>query len=47
MVVNVTIPRRLTSEQRDLLERFAGTLTEDNERADEGMIAKLKRVLAG
>jgi hypothetical protein len=28
-------------------ERFAGTLTEDNARADEGMIAKLKRVLAG
>jgi molecular chaperone DnaJ len=47
VVVNVTIPRRLTSEQRDLLERFAGTLTEDNERADEGMIAKLRRVLAG
>jgi molecular chaperone DnaJ len=46
-VVNVTIPRRLTHEQRDLLERFADTLTEDNERADEGMIAKLKRVLAG
>ena len=47
VVVNVTIPRRLTAEQRDMLEKFAGTLTEDNERADEGMIAKLKRVLAG
>ena len=47
VVVNVTIPRRLTSEQRDMLERFTGTLTEDNQRADEGMIAKLKRVLAG
>jgi molecular chaperone DnaJ len=46
-VVNVTIPRRLTHEQRDLLERFADSLTEDNQRADEGMIAKLKRVLAG
>jgi molecular chaperone DnaJ len=47
VVVNVTIPRRLSSEQRDMLERFADSLTEDNARADEGMIAKLRRVLAG
>jgi molecular chaperone DnaJ len=47
VVVNVTIPRRLTREQRDMLERFAGTLSDDNLRADEGMIAKLRRVLAG
>jgi molecular chaperone DnaJ len=47
VVVNVTVPRRLTPEQRDLLEKVAATLTEDNERADEGMLAKLKRVLAG
>src|SRR5215211_4311827 len=47
VVVNVEIPRRLTREQRDLLERFADTITEDNSRADEGMLAKLKRVLAG
>jgi molecular chaperone DnaJ len=47
VVINVTIPRRLTSQQRDLLETFAGTLTADNQRDDEGMIAKLKRVLAG
>jgi molecular chaperone DnaJ len=47
VVVNVTIPRRLSREQRDLLERFSGTLTEENMRADEGMIAKLRRVLAG
>ena len=47
VVINVTIPRRLTSQQRDMLETFAGTLTADNQRDDEGMIAKLKRVLAG
>jgi molecular chaperone DnaJ len=47
VVVNVTIPRRLTREQRDLLERFSESLTEDNQRDDEGMIAKLRRVLAG
>ena len=47
VVVNVTVPRRLTPEQRDMLERFSATLTAENERADEGMIAKLRRVLAG
>ena len=47
VVVNVAIPRRLTREQRDLLERFADTITDDNSRSDEGMLAKLKRVLAG
>jgi molecular chaperone DnaJ len=47
VIVNVTIPRRLTREQRDMLERFADTLSDDNLRADEGMIAKLRRVLAG
>jgi molecular chaperone DnaJ len=47
VVVNVTIPRRLSREQRDMLEQFAGTLNDDNLRADEGMIAKLRRVLAG
>ena len=47
VVVNVAIPRRLTAEQRDLLEKLAGTLTEDNLKSDEGMFAKIKRALAG
>ena len=47
VVVNVATPRRLTREQRDLLERLAETMTEDNLRAEEGMLAKLKRALAG
>ncbi len=47
VVVNVCIPRRLTAEQRDLLERLAGTMTDDNLRSDEGMFAKIKRALAG
>jgi molecular chaperone DnaJ len=47
VVVNVAIPRRLTSEQRDLLEQLAGTLTDDNLKSDEGMFAKIKRALAG
>jgi molecular chaperone DnaJ len=46
VVVNVTIPRRLSREQRDMLERFTETLTEENSREDEGMLAKLRRVMA-
>jgi molecular chaperone DnaJ len=45
-VVNVTIPRRLSREQRDMLERFASTLTDENSREDEGMLAKLRRAMA-
>jgi molecular chaperone DnaJ len=47
VVVNVATPRRLTREQRDLMERLAQSMTEDNLRAEEGMLAKLKRALAG
>ena len=43
VVVNVVIPRRLTDEQRDLLERLSGTLTDDNLRSDDGVFSKLKR----
>jgi molecular chaperone DnaJ len=42
-VVNVVIPRRLSREQRELLERLDGTLEEDNIRQDEGLVSKLKR----
>jgi len=45
VVVNVVIPRRLTPEQRRLLEQLAGTLGEDNLRSDEGVFSKLKRAL--
>ena len=47
VVVNVAIPRRLSREQRTMLEQFAATITDDNTRSEEGMLAKLKRVLAG
>jgi molecular chaperone DnaJ len=43
VVVNVVIPRRLSDEQRELLERLAGTLREENLRSDEGVFSKLKR----
>jgi molecular chaperone DnaJ len=45
--VNVVIPRRLSREQRDLLERLADSLDDRNLRSDEGMLSKLKRALAG
>ena len=45
VLVNVVIPRRLTAEQRELLEQLNDTLTEENLRSQEGMFAKLRRVL--
>jgi molecular chaperone DnaJ len=45
--VNVIIPRKLTREQRDLMERLADSLDDRNLRSDEGMLSKLKRALAG
>jgi molecular chaperone DnaJ len=45
VIVNVVIPRRLSAEQRELLEQLGGTLTEENLRSDEGVFAKLRRVL--
>jgi molecular chaperone DnaJ len=47
VIVNVTIPRRLTRSQRDLLERLAESMTEENLRSDEGMFSKLKRAFTG
>src|SRR5262249_14404269 len=47
VVVNVVIPRRLSRKQRELLEELSGSLTEENLREQEGMLAKLKRALAG
>jgi len=45
--VNVVIPRRLSRHQRELMERLADTLTDGNVRAEEGMLSRLKRALAG
>jgi molecular chaperone DnaJ len=47
VVVSVAIPRRLSKRQRELLEELNESLTEENLREDEGMLAKLKRALAG
>ena len=45
VVVNVVIPRRLSEEQRELLEQLNGTLTGENLRSEESMFAKLRRAL--
>ena len=47
VVVNVVIPRKLSRKQRELLEQLSDSLTEENLREPEGMLAKLKRALAG
>jgi molecular chaperone DnaJ len=45
VVVNVVVPRQLSARQRELLEEISSSLTEDNLRSDEGVFAKLRRVL--
>jgi molecular chaperone DnaJ len=45
VVINVVIPRQLTEEQRSLMQQLAKTITDDNTRSDESLIAKLKRTL--
>jgi molecular chaperone DnaJ len=47
IVMNVVIPRRLSEEQRELIGRLQATLTEENIRSDESMLAKLRRALRG
>src|SRR6202040_930463 len=43
VVVNVVVPRRLSGEQRELLEQLNETLTEENLRSDDSLFAKLRR----
>jgi molecular chaperone DnaJ len=40
--VNVAVPRQLSDEQRDLLERFEQSAGEETYRSDEGFFEKLK-----
>ena len=47
VVINVVIPRRLNKRQRELFQELAESLSEDNLHEPEGMLAKLKRALAG
>jgi molecular chaperone DnaJ len=45
VVVNVLIPRRLSDQQRDLLEQLSATLTPENLRSEDSIFAKLRRAL--
>ncbi|MBA3302104.1 MAG: molecular chaperone DnaJ, partial [Thermoleophilaceae bacterium] len=47
VIVNVVIPRKLSRLQRDALEAFQATLTEENlaEAREEGLFAKVRRAL--
>ncbi len=42
VLVNVAVPRQLTDDQRDLLERFEQSAGDDTYKADEGFFDKLK-----
>jgi molecular chaperone DnaJ len=42
VLVNVQIPRRLSEEQRRLLDQFGDTADDDTYRPDEGFFEKLK-----
>jgi len=45
VVVNVVVPRRLTDEQRELNQRLADSLTDENLAPPEGLGVKLRRLL--
>jgi molecular chaperone DnaJ len=47
VVVNVIVPRHLSREQRELLDKLAGTMTEHNLHSGEGVFGKLKRAFGG
>ena len=42
VLVNVTVPRQLSEEQRKLLEQFDRLSTDETYRADEGFFDRLK-----
>lgn len=42
VLVNVAVPRRLTAEQRQLLEQFERSVTDETYKVDEGFFEKLK-----
>jgi molecular chaperone DnaJ len=47
VLVNVVVPRHLTKEQRELVQRLADSMTDHNLRSDEGLFGKLKRAFGG
>ncbi|MEA2125977.1 MAG: molecular chaperone DnaJ [Solirubrobacteraceae bacterium] len=47
VVVNVTIPRKLTKQQRKQLEALDDSFSEDAFASDESLVGKLRRLFAG
>lgn len=47
VVLDVVVPRRLTDEQRELMQRLNATLTEENLRCEESVLSKVRRALRG
>jgi molecular chaperone DnaJ len=47
VVVNVVVPKHLSREQRELVERLADSMTDHNLRTDEGVFGKLRRAFGG
>jgi molecular chaperone DnaJ len=45
VVVNVVVPRKLSKDQRRLIQQLADSMTDENLRTDESLIGKLKRLL--
>ena len=45
VLVNVVVPRHLTDEQRELLDRFEALSGEDTYRRDESFFEKLRSAL--
>jgi molecular chaperone DnaJ len=44
VIANVVIPRRLTGEQREMLERFAESIEAEQVHTDESVVGKLRRM---
>jgi molecular chaperone DnaJ len=47
VVVNVVIPRRLSDEQRELMQQLNDSLGDDNLRSQDSLLDKLRRAFAG
>lgn len=47
VVVNVVVPRHLSREQRELLEKLADSMTHHNLKTDDGVFSKLRRAFGG
>ena len=47
VVVNVVVPRHLSREQKELLEKLADSMSEHNLRTEHGVFGKLRRAFGG